>query len=194
MSSDGIDKGRRKMITLSTAAVGAVGCGFAAVPFLSSWQPSARAQAAGAPKKVDISKIAPGQKLVVEYRGKPVFVVRRTEEALKRLASNDSNLRDPNSEVVEQQPSYAQNPHRSIKPEFMVLTAICTHLGCVPQYLPKVESDWNGGFFCPCHGSKFDMAGRVYQSVPAPTNLAIPEYSFINDNEMIIGVGQGEAS
>jgi len=194
MSSEGVDKGRRRMITLTTSAVGAVGCGFAAWPFLSSWQPSARAQAAGAPVKVDVSKIEPGQKITVEYMGKPIFVVRRTDEALKKLPENDGNLRDPNSDVVEQQPEYAKNSHRSIKPEIMVLTAICTHLGCVPLYQPKVEADWNGGFFCPCHGSKFDMAGRVYQGVPAPTNLPVPDYHFVNDKEIIVGVSEGGAA
>lgn len=194
MSSEGVDKGRRRMITLTTSAVGAVGCGFAAWPFLSSWQPSAKAQAAGAPVKVDISKIEPGQKITVEYRGKPIFVVRRTEEALKRLPTNNDNLRDPNSDVIEQQPEYAKNEHRSIKPEIMVLEAICTHLGCVPAFQPEVQADWSGGFFCPCHGSKFDMAGRVYQSVPAPTNLPVPKYHFINDNEILIGLSEGEAA
>ncbi len=198
MNQDGVDKGRRRFLTATTAVVGGVGAVFAAVPFLSSWQPSARAQAAGAPVQADISKLEPGQRINVEWRGRPVWIVRRTEDMLARLSELEGVLRDPNSEVETQQPTYAQNPHRSIKPEILVVIGICTHLGCSPVYRPEVGAadlggDWPGGFFCPCHGSKFDMAGRVFSGVPAPTNLEVPPYYYIDENTILVGEDEGAA-
>ncbi len=198
MSTSGVDKGRRRFLTAATSVVGAIGAGYAVAPFVISMQPSARAQAAGAPVEADISKLEPGQMLTVEWRGKPVWIVRRTEANLKNLSVVAGNLRDANSEVESQQPSYAKNEHRSIKPEYLVLVGICTHLGCSPTYRPELGpadlgSDWKGGFFCPCHGSKFDMAGRVYQSVPAPTNLVVPPYKYLSDTRILVGEDQGAA-
>ncbi len=198
MSTSGVDKGRRRFLTAATSVVGAIGAGYAVAPFVISMQPSARAQAAGAPVEADISKLEPGQMLTVEWRGKPVWIVRRTEANLKNLSVVAGNLRDANSEVESQQPSYAKNEHRSIKPEYLVLVGICTHLGCSPTYRPELGpadlgADWKGGFFCPCHGSKFDMAGRVYQSVPAPTNLVVPPYKYLSDTRILVGEDQGAA-
>lgn len=198
MASEGMDKGRRRFL-VSTTVVGAGGAVFAAVPFIKSWEPSARAKAAGAPVEADISKIEPGQMLKFEWRSKPVWVVYRTPEVLEALPSLDGNLRDPESLVVEQQPAYAQNAYRSVKPELLVLIGICTHLGCSPKYVPEVQPqpfdpEWKGGFFCPCHNSRFDMAGRVYQGVPAPANLKVPPYTFLSDERILIGVDpQGAA-
>lgn len=197
MSGDGVDIGRRRFLTGATTVVGTVGTVFAAVPFLASFQPSERARAIGAPVEQDIGKLEPGQMLTVKWRGQPVWIVRRTEENLGDLESLEEKLRDPNSEE-EQQPRYAQNDHRSIKPEILVLVGICTHLGCSPTYRPEMApadlgSDWKGGFFCPCHGSKFDMAGRVYAGVPAPTNLVVPPHKYLGDARIIIGVDQEKA-
>jgi len=204
MSTEGVNTSRRRFLaTAATTVVGAVGVGFVAVPFVSSMQPSAKAQAAGAPVEVDISKLEPGGRITVEWRGKPVWVVRRTQESLDSLAALDGKLRDPNSEVTSQQPTYAQNKHRSIRPEYLVLVGICTHLGCSPTYRPEIAPadlgpEWKGGFFCPCHGSFFDYAGRVYQGVPAPTNLVVPPHSFVGDlatsTRVIIGVDQQGAA
>lgn len=193
MSGDGVDIGRRRFLTGATTVVGAVGAGFAAVPFVVSFQPSERAKAIGAPVEQDISKLEPGGKLTVKWRGKPVWIVRRTDEQLASLEKVEDKLRDPGSEVQSQQPSYAQNDYRSIKPEYLVLVGICTHLGCSPTYRPEVApddlgSEWQGGFFCPCHGSRFDMAGRVYSGVPAPTNLVVPPYRYMSDAIVKIGV------
>jgi ubiquinol-cytochrome c reductase iron-sulfur subunit len=197
--SEPIDKGRRQLLTAATTLTGAVGVAFAAVPFLSSWQPSARAKALGAPVEIDISKLAPGGMLKIEWRGKPVLVVRRTPEMIGRLGSHDGALADPASENS-RQPEYTKNPARALKPEFLVLLGVCTHLGCLPQNyfapgaVPTVglAADWPGGFFCPCHGSKFDLSGRVFAGVPAPTNLEIPPYSFVDDAHILIGVDAGE--
>jgi ubiquinol-cytochrome c reductase iron-sulfur subunit len=169
----------------------------AAVPFVASFQPSERAKAIGAPVEEDISKLDPGQMTTVKWRGKPVWIVRRTKDQLDSLTTAEQKLRDPDSEVA-QQPSYAENPYRSIKPEYLVLVGLCTHLGCSPTYRPEVApSDlgpqWKGGFFCPCHGSRFDMSGRVYAGVPAPTNLEVPPYKFLGDSRIIIGVDQETA-
>ncbi len=199
MANQGVNQGRRRFLTASTAVVGAVGAGFAAVPFIKSWLPSARAEAAGAPVLADISKLEPGQKMTVEWRGKPVFVVKRTPEMLELLPKQDPRLRDPNSDVESQQPSFAKNPTRSLKPEIMVLVAICTHLGCVPEFKPEIgpqpfDHEWAGGFYCPCHKSRFDLAGRVYQGVPAPTNLVVPPYRFPDDHHVLIGEGPKEAA
>ncbi|MDX1527436.1 MAG: ubiquinol-cytochrome c reductase iron-sulfur subunit [Gammaproteobacteria bacterium] len=197
MSGDGVDIGRRRFLTGATTVVGAVGAAFAAVPFVVSFQPSERAKAIGAPVEQDISKLEPGGRVVVKWRGKPVWIVRRTQEQLASLVALEDKLRDPNSEV-EQQPPYAKNPHRAIKPEYVVLVGLCTHLGCSPTYRPEIApSDlgpqWQGGFFCPCHGSRFDMAGRVYAGVPAPTNLEVPPYKYLSDTRIIIGVDQEAA-
>jgi len=193
MSTEGVNTNRRRFLIAATTAVGAVGAGFTAVPFVVSMQPSAKAQAAGAPVEVDISKLEEGQKITVEWRGKPVWVVSRTEQHLADLPSLDAQLRDPKSEVVEQQPSYAQNATRALKDKYLVVVGICTHLGCSPTYILAGEptqptADWKGGFFCPCHGSRFDMAGRVFQGVPAPTNLVIPPYTYLSDTRILVGV------
>lgn len=198
MSNDGgVDTSRRRFLTVATAAVGGVGAVFGAYPFLAAMQPSARAEAAGAPVEVDISKLEPGARLTVEWRGKPVWVVRRTPEMLSKLTGLGSELRDPNSDQ-DQQPTYAKNTYRSIKPEFLVLVGICTHLGCSPTYRPELGasdlgSNWPGGFFCPCHGSRFDMAGRVFAGVPAPLNMAVPPYRFAGDTRVVIGDDKGAA-
>ena len=198
MSNEGVDRSRRRFITAAASAVGGVGVVFAAVPFVSSWRPSARAEAIGAPVEVDVSKLEPGQSMTVQWRGKPVWLVRRTEEMLNALSGVEGRLRDPASEEPTQQPDYAANPHRSIKPEILVLVGLCTHLGCSPTYRPEVAPadlgpDWQGGFFCPCHGSRFDMAGRVYSGVPAPLNLEVPPHSYLSDKRLIVGVDQGVA-
>ena len=187
-----INHNRRRLLTAASIVVGGVGVAYMAVPFLSFWSPSERAQAAGAPVEVDISKLEPGALLIVEWRGKPVWVVQRTQRMLDDLTALNDELRDPNSEV-EQQPQYAKNIHRSLEPELLIMVGICTHLGCSPTYRPDVAPadlgpDWKGGFFCPCHGSRFDMAGRVYQGVPAPTNMEIPPYRFLSDTRVLVGV------
>lgn len=190
MSNVPVDTGRRRFLTWSTAAVGGVGAAFVAVPFISSWNPSAKAKAAGAPVEVDVSKIEPGQLIRVEWRGKPVWLVSRTQETLDELTKIANDLRDPDSDEP-QQPDYAQNTYRSIKPELLVTVGICTHLGCSPTYMPgnfgaQVEGvDY--GFFCPCHGSKFDMAGRVFKNVPAPLNLEVPPYYYMTDTTILVG-------
>ncbi|NKN33681.1 ubiquinol-cytochrome c reductase iron-sulfur subunit [Marichromatium bheemlicum] len=191
MSATAVNKTRRRLLVAATSAVGAVGAGFALVPFVASMNPSARARAAGAPVEADISKIEPGALLRVKWRGKPVWVVHRTPKMLEMLASNDPKLVDPASEVP-QQPEYCQNPTRSIKPEYLVAIGICTHLGCSPTYRPEfapedLGADWKGGFFCPCHGSRFDLAARVFKGVPAPTNLVIPKHTYLNDTTLLIG-------
>ena len=193
MANEGVNQNRRRFLTASTAVVGGVGAVFAAVPFISSWKPSARAEVAGAPVTEDISKLAPGARLVTSWRGQPVWIIHRTPEQLAALASLDDKLRDPSSDVIDQQPAYAKNPHRSIKPEIAVMIGTCTHLGCSPLYAPELvaqpyDAEWKGGFFCPCHGSKFDMAGRVFQGVPAPTNLKVPPHRFLEDGRVQVGV------
>ena len=197
MSTDTVDLGKRRFLTAATSAVSTVGAAFVAVPFVKSMNPSARAQAAGAPVEADISKMEPGQMLTVEWRGKPVWIVRRTEEALNNLKTLEGQLRDPASDESEQ-PAYCKNASRAIKDEYLVTVGICTHLGCSPTYRPEMAPadlgpDWLGGFFCPCHGSRFDLAGRVYQGVPAPLNLAVPPHSYISDSRILVGVDQGAA-
>lgn len=182
---------RRRFLTVATSVVGAVGVVGAAVPFVASWNPSAKAKAAGADVEVDISGIEPGQLVRVMWRSKPVWIVRRTPETLAQLAKHEDKLKDPNSET-EQQPSFAQNQYRSLKEEYLVLVGICTHLGCSPQHLKdgafnQFVEGVPEGFFCPCHGSKFDMAGRVFENVPAPLNLVVPPYQFVTETTMIIG-------
>ncbi len=186
MAADDTDNNRRRFLTAATLVVGAVGTGAVAVPFLSTWSPSARAKTAGAPVKADIGKLEPGQQIVVKWRGKPVWVVRRDDMALETLPEVDGELRDPKSnESI--QPEYAQNEYRSRKPEILIMVGICTHLGCSPTYVPEITADFKGGFFCPCHGSKFDFAGRVYQGVPAPTNLTVPPHYYVSDSVIVIG-------
>ena len=195
--SDGVDLGRRRFLGAATGVTSAVGIAFAAVPFLASWKPSARAQALGAPVEVDISKLDPGALLRVEWRGKPVWVLKRTPEMLDRLSQADEMVRDPASEQP-QQPEYAANKLRSIKPEVLVVIGTCTHLGCSPT--PRFEfgaedlgADWPGGFFCACHGSKFDLAGRVWKGVPAPLNLVVPPHMYIDDTTVLVGEDEGVA-
>lgn len=189
MSTDEIDTGRRRFLTAATTVIGGVGLGLAAVPFIGSWLPSSRAQALGAPIDVDLTKIELGQKLTIPWRGQPIFVVHRTKEEILDLPSLNDLLRDPLSKEP-QQPKYITELYRSIKPEYVVLIGICTHLGCVPLYRPtpgSVQPNWKGGFFCPCHGSLYDLAGRVYKGVPAPTNLVVPPYRFISDTVLRVG-------
>lgn len=198
MNQDGADKGRRRFLTAAATVVGGVGAAFTAVPFLAYWKPSARAQAAGAPVEVDVSKLEYGQRVTTQWRGKPVWVVRRQEEVLKKLPSLNDTLRDPLSKVVSQTPPYCRNIPRAIKPEYLVVVAICTHLGCVPLYKPYPDDEdmgvpWFGGFFCPCHGSKYDLSGRVYQGVPAPMNLEVPPYRYAKDNVIVVGEDKGAA-
>jgi ubiquinol-cytochrome c reductase iron-sulfur subunit len=192
---DRIDRNRRHFLTVATAVTGAVGAGFVAVPFLSSLKPSARAQALGAPVEVPIGSLEPGEMIRVLWRGRLVFVLRRTDEMLARLTDGLDNLEDPNSEVIEQQPDYSANATRSVKPEYLVVEGSCTHLGCAPleDFEVRPAENWGGGFFCPCHGSKFDLAGRVHKSVPAPTNLRVPPHRFIRDDLILIGQDTGAA-
>ncbi|WP_191603084.1 ubiquinol-cytochrome c reductase iron-sulfur subunit [Marinomonas algicola] len=197
MSQSGVNKGRRRFLIGATSAIGAVGAVGVATPFVASWNPSAKAKAAGAPVKVDISKLEVGQQVIVEWRGQPVWVVNRTPETLSNLDEISSRLSDPES-IRDQQPSYAQNTYRSIKPEISILLGICTHLGCSPTYRPEIAPEdlgpeWVGGYFCPCHGSKFDLAGRVYNGVPAPINLSVPPHQYLTDTVIEIGVDGGNA-
>jgi ubiquinol-cytochrome c reductase iron-sulfur subunit len=190
---------RRHFLTVATAATGVVGAVAAAVPFVASFKPSARAQALGVPIEIDISKIEPGAMTKHEWRGKAIYVVHRTEEMLASLDQHLGLLEDPDSEDDgSKQPEYARNPHRSIKPAFLVLEGVCTHLGCAPLQRFEVGPedlgpDWPGGFFCPCHGSKFDLAGRVFSGVPAPYNLPVPPHRYVNDNTIVIGADAGSA-
>ena len=198
MNDEGVNSSKRQFLTAAATVVGAVGAGFVAVPFISAMSPSAKAQAAGAPVEVDISKLGPGQLLRVKWRGKPVWILQRTEEALATLTALTDRLEDPDSNESEQ-PEVAKNQGRSIKPEIFLAVGICTHLGCSPTFRPEVApadlgSDWLGGFFCPCHGSFFDYAGRVYSGVPAPTNLVVPPHSYLSETRIIIGVDQEEAA
>jgi len=184
---------RRRFLTAATSAVGIAGVAGVAVPFLGSWNPSEKAKAAGAPVKADISKVEPGQMVVVEWRGKPVYVLNRTAEQLANLPKLDDRLKDPDS-VISTQPDYITDNARSLRPELLVVVGLCTHLGCAPKYRPEVGAadmggdEWLGGFFCPCHGSKFDLAGRVFSGVPASTNLVVPPYSFEGEKVLVVGV------
>ncbi|MGC7913086.1 ubiquinol-cytochrome c reductase iron-sulfur subunit [Vibrio anguillarum] len=193
MSNAPLNNGRRRFLTATTAVVGGLGAAAVAVPFIKSWNPSAKAKAAGAPVEVEIGKLEEGQMVRVEWRGKPVWVVRRSQSVVDGLKDIENQLRDPQSDE-QQQPNYAQNAYRSIKPEYFVAVGICTHLGCSPTYLPDSFSEQvqgvKSGFFCPCHGSKFDMAGRVFQGVPAPLNLVIPQYMYLSDTRIVIGLDE----
>lgn len=187
--TDKIDEQRRCFLRRATTAVGGIGLAAASVPFFSYWMPSADTEAAGAPIKIDISSLKPRQQLTVPWRGMPVWVISRDDEMLATLNKLDGTLRDPLSEQ-DQQPEYCKNINRSIKPQIFIVIGICTHLGCVPTYRPDVGSlapDWLGGFYCPCHGSKYDLAGRVYKDVPAPLNLKIPRHMYISDTEIMVG-------
>ena len=193
MANEEVNTGRRRFLTATTAVVGAVGAGFAAVPFIKSWSPSARARFAGAPVSQDISALTEGQQMVINWRGQPIYIAHRSKAMLDVMKSLDPTLADPNSTNADQQPKYAQNPTRSIKPEISVLVGVCTHLGCAPEHLPEVkpqpfDPDWKGGYFCPCHKSRYDLAGRVFKAQPAPANLPVPPYHFENDSTVVIGV------
>lgn len=197
MSNDGVNAGRRRFLVAATSVVGAAGAVGAAVPFVGSWFPSAKAKAAGAPVRVNISKIEPGQQMVAEWRGQPVFIVRRTEEILANLTKIEGSVADPES-AASVQPAYVDKKTRAIKPELLVLVGLCTHLGCSPSFRPEVAPadlgpDWVGGYFCPCHGSRYDMAGRVYKAQPAPLNLPVPPHSYETDDVIVIGVDQEKA-
>lgn len=200
--NDPVNAGRRRFLTATTVVVGAVGAGFAAVPFIKSWNPSARAKLAGAPVTADISALQEGQRLVLEWRGQPIWIVKRSKAILDVLPTLDDRLRDPKSGNADQQPAYVLNGNpefRSIKPEISVLVGLCTHLGCSPEMAAEIkpepyDPEWKGGYFCPCHKSRFDMSGRVFQGVPAPTNLVVPAHHYADDNTIIIGVDpQGAA-
>ena len=197
MSEGAVDSDRRRFLTGTASVIGGVGAGLASIPFIATFQPSARAKAIGAPVEVDISQIEPGQRIIHKWRGKPVWIVRRTDEQLSALKSLGGVLSDPESAKSEQ-PEFAANEWRSSKPEFLVLVGICTHLGCSPSFRPLADSevgtDWKGGFYCPCHGSKFDLAGRVYAGVPAPTNMAVPPYRYLDDSRILIGEEEGDAA
>ncbi|WP_448142403.1 ubiquinol-cytochrome c reductase iron-sulfur subunit [Stenotrophomonas bentonitica] len=200
--NDPVNTGRRRFLSATTAVVGAVGVGFAAVPFIKSWNPSARAKLAGAPVLADISALQEGQRLVMEWRGQPIWIVKRSKAILEALHGLDGRLRDPASENTDQQPAYVlkQNPEfRAIKAEVSVLVGLCTHLGCSPEMVAEIrpepfDPEWKGGYFCPCHKSRFDMSGRVFQGVPAPINLLVPPHHYQDDSTIIIGVDpQGAA-
>ncbi|MDH4274389.1 MAG: ubiquinol-cytochrome c reductase iron-sulfur subunit [Gammaproteobacteria bacterium] len=192
-STDEIDEKKRRTLIAAATVVGGAGVVMLARPLVESMLPSERAQAAGAPVEVELKALQPGQLMTVEWRGKPVWIVHRTPEMLANLAKNAPNLRDPESTANSQQPPFAQNEYRSQRPEFLIVVGICTHLGCAPTFRPEVAApdigaDWNGGFFCPCHGSRYDLAGRVYAGVPAPLNLQVPPYKFVNDTRVVIGL------
>ena len=197
MPTDDPDPKRRRFLTAATSVVGGAGLVAVAWPFVSSMQPSAQARAAGAPVEMSIAKIEPGMLMRQAWRGKPIWVVRRSEQMLKNLSKLDSQLRDPHSTVTSQQPAFAQNEYRSMKPEYLVLIGICTHLGCSPTFRPEIAPPdlgpkWLGGFFCPCHGSRYDLAGRVYNNMPAPLNLEVPPYKYLNNTRILVGVLPGK--
>jgi len=198
MSNEGVNNTRRRVLVGASLVVGGTGTVAALVPFVASWNPSARAKAAGAPVKADISKLEPGQQMIVEWRGKPVWIVRRSAEALANLAALDDSLADPTSANAKQPAYIPGTSARSLRDEVMVMVGICTHLGCSPTYRPEVApadlgADWKGGFYCPCHGSTFDLSGRVYKSKPAPTNLDIPPHFYESDSVIRIGEDGGNA-
>ena len=197
MSNDGVNTGRRRFLVAATSVVGAAGAVGAAVPFVGSWFPSAKAKAAGAPVKVNISKIEPGQQIVAEWRGQPVFILNRTEEMLAGLPKLNAELADPDSKASVQ-PTYVDPVTRAFKPEILILVGLCTHLGCSPSFRPEVApadlgAQWVGGYLCPCHGSRYDLAGRVYKSQPAPLNLPVPPHSYESADVVVLGVDQEKA-
>jgi ubiquinol-cytochrome c reductase iron-sulfur subunit len=198
MSEMSVDGSKRRFLVAMSATVGGVAAVGAAVPFVASMMPSARALAAGAPVEVDLSKVEPGMLLTVEWRGKPVWIVYRTPEMLAMLGKHDDRLTDPASENSSQQPDYCKNPTRSINPKYMVVVGICTHLGCSPTYRKEVGpadlgADWPGGWFCPCHGSRFDLAARVLNGSPAPSNLVVPPHKYLSDTKLLVGEDQKAA-
>lgn len=197
MSDQQVDPGKRRFLLLATGAVGGVAAAGVAVPFVGSMLPSAKAKAAGAPVEVDVSKLEPGAQLTVEWRGKPVWVVRRTPEMVAQLEKMGDRLSDPASDAP-QQPDYCKNQTRSIKPEYLVVVGVCTHLGCSPTFRADVGAtdlggDWPGGYYCPCHGSRFDLAGRVFRGAPAPVNLVVPPHKFVSDGVLLVGADAKEA-
>lgn len=198
MQDGAVDKHRRRFLTTTATVVGGAGVIASSIPFISALKPSEKTKAVGAPVEVDISEMKPGEKVVVEWQGKPVWILKRDQKTINDLELLDGKLRDPDSEQP-QQPDYAENEYRSIRPEYLVVVGLCTHLGCSPKYYPIDENaglgdDWKGGFFCPCHGSRFDLAGRVFKGVPAPTNLVIPPYKYLSDSRILIGDDSGEVS
>ena len=199
MSKNPTDKARREFLSGATLVIGGIGASFAAIPFLSAFKPSARAKAIGAPVEASLNGIEPGQRIIVQWRGKPVWIVRRTLKQVEALtAFDDKTLQDPESNASDQ-PEFAKNAWRSTDSEFLVLVGICTHLGCSPNFFPGMDnktmgSDWKGGFYCPCHGSKFDLAGRVYAGVPAPANMPVPPYKFLSEDKILIGELDGESA
>ncbi len=198
MSETSVDASKRRFLVTMSSAVGGVAALGVAVPFVLSMNPSARAKAAGAPVEVDLSKVEPGMLLAVEWRGKPVWVVNRTKDMLDMLAKNDDKLTDAASDNGKQQPDYCKNPTRSIKPEYLIVVGICTHLGCSPTFRKEIGpadlgADWPGGWFCPCHGSRFDLAARVFNGSPAPSNLEVPPHKYLSDTKVLIGEHQSAA-
>ena len=198
MSETAVDSDRRRFLTGTAVVIGGVGAATASIPFVAAFLPSARAKAIGAPVEADLSLIEPGQRVIFKWRGMPVWIVRRTPEQIEALNAVAADvLSDPES-AKSQQPEFALNAWRSSNPEYLVLLGICTHLGCSPTFRPnpddEVGADWKGGFFCPCHGSKFDLAGRVFANVPAPTNLSVPPYRFLNETRILIGEEEGDAA
>ncbi|WP_435627233.1 ubiquinol-cytochrome c reductase iron-sulfur subunit [Candidatus Ferrigenium straubiae] len=196
--TDNVNLGKRRLLIAATTAAGGVAAAGAGAPFVLSLMPSERAKAAGAPVEVDVSRIEPGMMISVEWQGKPVWIVRRTPEMLDLLAKHNDRLVDPESSVP-QQPEYCNNPYRSIKPEYLVVLGVCTHLGCSPTYRPEVApsdlgADWPGGWFCPCHGSRFDLAARVYKGVPAPSNMIVPPHKYLGEGRLLIGDDGKEAA
>ncbi|MEM7027611.1 MAG: ubiquinol-cytochrome c reductase iron-sulfur subunit [Pseudomonadota bacterium] len=197
MDNNNVDKSRRRFLTAAATVVGGSGAVAAAVPFTFNMKPSEKAKAIGAPVEIDISTLAPGERIIEQWRGKPVWVLRRTEEMLADIAAQNSAVSDPESDSSAQ-PDYAKNELRAAEEEYFVVIGICTHLGCSPNYVTKESedppaSDWKGGFFCPCHGSVFDLAGRVYKDVPAPSNLVVPPYKFLSPTKILIGDDSGVA-
>lgn len=199
MSEAAVDTDRRRFLTGTAAVIGGIGASLAAIPFVSTFQPSARAKAIGAPVEAEIGQLEPGERVIYKWRGKPVWIVRRTEEQLSALEKmSDDVLQDPESEES-LQPEFAKNAWRSSEREYLVLVGICTHLGCSPNFFPNpgqegMGNDWNGGFYCPCHGSKFDLSGRVYAGVPAPTNMEVPPYRYLDESRLIIGEQDAEGA
>lgn len=198
MANQPVDQGKRRFLIAATATMGGVAAAAVAVPFVASMLPSARARAAGAAVEVDVSKIEPGAMITEEWRGKPVWIIRLTPAMQELLGAHDDKLTDPNLEVTSQQPEYCRNATRSIKPDLIVMEGVCTHLGCSPS--PKLQpggdmgADWQGGFFCPCHGSKFDLVGRVFKGSPAPTNLVVPPHEYLSDTLLLIGEHSKESA
>ncbi|MGH8245816.1 MAG: ubiquinol-cytochrome c reductase iron-sulfur subunit [Gammaproteobacteria bacterium] len=197
MNENGTDTSRRRFLTTAATFVGGIGAVATAVPFISTMTPSAKAKAIGAPIEAEIGDLKPGERKIEKWQGKPVWILRRKEDQLARLPELNDEVRDPDSEV-DQQPDYARNVHRSIKPEYLIVIGLCTHLGCSPTFVPKddaqahgLPADWKGGFFCPCHGSRFDLAGRVFKDVPAPTNLIVPPHQYLSESQVLIGDDSG---